>query len=39
MKDRFKFRVWVKTANSYISAKDDADFVYLEEEGDYGRLI
>ena len=33
MNDRFKFRVWNKPGNSYISAKDDADFVYLEEEG------
>lgn len=33
MNDRFKFRVWNKPGNSYISAKDDADFVYLEENG------
>lgn len=33
MNDRFKFRVWNKPGNSYISAKDDADFMYLEEEG------
>ena len=33
MNDRFKFRVWVKTANSYISEKDDADILHLEENG------
>lgn len=33
MNDRFKFRVWVKTANSYISEKDEADIVKLEEDG------
>lgn len=33
MNDRFRFRVWVKTANSYISEKDEADIVRLEEDG------
>lgn len=33
MKDRFRFRVWVNTANSYISEKDEADIVNLEEDG------
>ena len=33
MKDRFRFRVWVKTVNSYISEKDEADIVRLEEDG------
>ena len=31
--DRFRFRVWDKNGNSYISEKDDADFLYLGENG------
>lgn len=31
--DRFRFRVWDKNGDSYISEKDDADFLYLGENG------
>lgn len=33
--NRFRFRVWDKNGNSYISEEDDADFLYL---GDNGKL-
>lgn len=31
--NRFRFRVWDKNGDSYISEKDDADFLYLGENG------